>query len=174
MATTSSNLLVTTPRPTAAPNTRIHTGRGGAGNTFRATPSKVTSSSSSVSVSGSAAAAASNPTAASSAGPSTARTAAPSSSTRRFYSGIGGAGNVHAAGERPAVSFEEEIARARAREKSGVGRMGIGGAGNIFRRKKKEEEQQGHGDHVSRIEGERKGSLWSLGSWESVVKEQKA
>ncbi|KAG7101065.1 Cytochrome b5 like protein [Verticillium longisporum] len=98
----------------------------------------------------------------------------PSSSTRRFYSGIGGAGNVHAAGERPAVSFEEEIARARAREKSGVGRVGIGGAGNIFRRKKKEEQQQGHGDHEPRIEGERKGSLWSLGSWESVIKEQKA
>ncbi|EGY13612.1 hypothetical protein HYQ45_005188 [Verticillium longisporum] len=172
MATTSSNLLVTTPRPTAAPNTRIHTGRGGAGNTFRAAPSKTSSSSP---VSGSAAASASAPAAASSAGPSTARTAGPSSSTRRFYSGIGGAGNVHAAGERPAVSFEEEIARARAREKSGVGRVGIGGAGNIFRRKKKEEEQQqGHGDQASRIEGERKGSLWSLGSWESVIKEQKA
>ncbi|KAG7136707.1 hypothetical protein HYQ45_005867 [Verticillium longisporum] len=171
MATTSSNLLVTTPRPTAAPNTRIHTGRGGAGNTFRAAPSKASSSSS---VSGSASASAPAPTAASSAGPSTARTAAPSSSTRRFYSGIGGAGNVHAAGERPAVSFEEEIARARAREKSGVGRVGIGGAGNIFRRKKKEEQQQGHGDHEPRIEGERKGSLWSLGSWESVIKEQKA
>ncbi|KAG7150192.1 hypothetical protein HYQ46_000875 [Verticillium longisporum] len=158
MATTSSNLLVTTPRPTAAPNTRIHTGRGGAGNTFRAAPSKASSSSS---VSGSASASAPAPTAASSAGPSTARTAAPSSSTRRFYSGIGDAGN-------------EEIARARAREKSGVGRVGIGGAGNIFRRKKKEEQQQGHGDHEPRIEGERKGSLWSLGSWESVIKEQKA
>ncbi|KAM0276220.1 hypothetical protein ACHAQH_006984 [Verticillium albo-atrum] len=158
----TSNLLVTTPRPSAAPNTRIHTGRGGAGNTFRAAPSKPPPSSTSA------------PSASSSSTPGAVATkpAPASTSTRRFYSGIGGAGNVHAAGERPAVSFEEEIARARARERSGVGRMGIGGAGNVFRRKKREEEGQER--NGSRAEGERKGSLWSLGSWDSIDKEQKA
>ncbi|KAM0333426.1 hypothetical protein ACHAQA_002087 [Verticillium albo-atrum] len=164
---TSSNLLVTTPRPSAAPNTRIHTGRGGAGNTYRASaaPAPTTASAS-----------ARKPAPSPASAPAAAAAAA-APSTRRFYSGIGGAGNVHAAGERPAVSFEEEIARAKARERSGVGRMGIGGAGNVFRRKKKEEEGrvEGGAHHdAPRREGERKASLWSLGSWESVVKEQKA
>ncbi|KAH6696897.1 hypothetical protein F5X68DRAFT_196273 [Plectosphaerella plurivora] len=138
----SSNLLISTPRPSLAPNSYTHSGRGGAGNTYR------------VSASASSSTPASSPVS--------------SSSARRFFhSGIGGAGNVHAAADRPpaGLNLDEEIARARARERSGVGRSGIGGAGNIFRRKKDVVETP-----PAEEEKERRGSQWSLSSLESVLK----
>lgn len=140
----SSNIVLSTPRPSLAPNAYTHTGRGGAGNTYRASKTTVQASTA--------------PPAASS-----------SSKPRRFYSGVGGAGNVHAAGERPpaGTAIDEEIARARARERSGFVRSGIGGAGNVFRKGKRETDD-------GAVEKERRGSQWSLSSLESVLKPTKS
>ncbi|CAI0650251.1 unnamed protein product, partial [Colletotrichum noveboracense] len=56
-------------------------------------------------------------------------------SARRFYSGIGGAGNAHSATERPVISFDEDFDRQQVRDRAVVGHVGIGGAGNVSRRK---------------------------------------
>jgi hypothetical protein len=57
-------------------------------------------------------------------------------SARRFYSGIGGAGNAHAADERPPLNLDDDFRRAAARDHATrVCHTGIGGAGNVFRRK---------------------------------------
>ncbi|KAF6844860.1 hypothetical protein CMUS01_00657 [Colletotrichum musicola] len=107
-----SQIFVTEPHPTVAPNTYIYSGRGGAGNIFRAPA--VTTPASGITT----------PL-------STARPTAPA----RFYSGIGGAGNAHAAAQRPPVSFDEDFDRQAARDRAVVGHVGIGGAGNVSRRK---------------------------------------
>ncbi|KAK3995153.1 hypothetical protein QBC44DRAFT_234917 [Cladorrhinum sp. PSN332] len=102
---------ITEPHPTVAQNSYTHSGRGGAGNFFRAPKTTAPSG---------------VPTPA----------AAPSSSTTpssRFYTGRGGAGNAHSSAERPVLSFDEEFARAEVREKaSTISHVGRGGAGNIF------------------------------------------
>ncbi|KAK4104634.1 hypothetical protein N658DRAFT_504231 [Parathielavia hyrcaniae] len=108
-----TSYTITEPHPTVPQNTFTHVGRGGAGNFLRA---PATTSPSGV------------PT------PASSRTTPSSStSTGRFYSGRGGAGNAHAAGERrAALSFDEEFARAEVREKTARIHVGRGGAGNFF------------------------------------------
>lgn len=119
---------ITEPHPTVPQNSYTHSGRGGAGNFFRA---PATTSPAGV------------PT------PATTTTTSSSSSTsnnRFFYSGRGGAGNARSAGERrPAASlFDEEYARAEARAASATGtHVGRGGAGNIFFSSRAEEEDDG-------------------------------
>lgn len=92
--------------PSPSTTTYMRSGRGGAGNVVRV--SKTQKSSHSV--------------------PSI----APS---RRFFSGIGGAGNAHEASERPALSLDEEYNRQAARDLATTGHCGIGGAGNVYTRK---------------------------------------
>jgi hypothetical protein len=99
--------------------TYMRSGRGGMGNTFRASPTTIRSAVSS----SSQPAAVSKPSSSSSA------------SSRRFFSGIGGAGNVHSASERPALSLDDDFRRAAARDAAPVGYTGIGGWGNVYRRK---------------------------------------
>lgn len=102
-----SKFIITEPAPSSS--TYIRSGRGGAGNLFpiSALPANTMPNA-----------------------PSSHKT----SSTRRFFSGIGGAGNVHAANERPPVSLDQEFrSRAAARDKSS-GHCGIGGAGNVYRK----------------------------------------
>jgi hypothetical protein len=106
----SSQILISEPHPTIAAGTYTHSGRGGAGNTFRAT-----SSSSSKTASA----------------PRPAR--APTSS-RKFYSGIGGAGNIHKPEERAAMNLGEEFERAKHRDAAERTHVGVGGAGNVYRR----------------------------------------
>ncbi|KAK4241028.1 hypothetical protein C8A03DRAFT_41541 [Achaetomium macrosporum] len=109
MPSVKSAYTITEPHPTVPQNTYTHSGRGGLGNFFRA-PATTPSS-----------------------GVPTPATSTSSSSTRRFYSGRGGAGNAHAAGERPVLSFDEEFQRAEVREKTAtISHVGRGGAGNIF------------------------------------------
>lgn len=106
-----SHYTITEPHPTVPQNSYTHSGRGGLGNFFRA---PATTSPSGV------------PTPASSSGSS-------GSSSRRFYSGRGGAGNAHSTAERPVLSFDEEFTRAEVREKTAtISHVGRGGAGNIF------------------------------------------
>jgi hypothetical protein len=106
---------ITEPHPTVPKNSYTHSGRGGAGNFFRA---PATTSPSGV------------PTRTVS---NTTTTPTASSSSSRFYSGRGGAGNAHLAGERPVLSFDEEFTRAEVREKTArLSHVGRGGAGNIF------------------------------------------
>ncbi|WYZ41698.1 hypothetical protein EsH8_V_000593 [Colletotrichum jinshuiense] len=108
-----SQIFVTEPHPTVAPNTYIYSGRGGAGNIFKAgvtTPA---------------------------AGITTPLKPAPTPAVngpKRFYSGIGGAGNRHTAQERPVRSFDEDFDRQEVRDRAYVGHVGIGGAGNVMRK----------------------------------------
>jgi len=101
---------ITEPHPTVPKNSFTHSGRGGAGNFFRA------------------------PATTPSTGVPTKAPSVPSSkSTGRFYSGRGGAGNAHASVERPVLSFDEEFTRAEVREKTAtMAHVGRGGAGNYF------------------------------------------
>ncbi|KAK3944067.1 hypothetical protein QBC46DRAFT_6534 [Diplogelasinospora grovesii] len=107
-----SYFTITEPHPTVPQNSYTHSGRGGAGNMFRA---PATTPSTGV------------PT------PLTRSTTATSTAGGRFYSGRGGAGNAHAAAERPIIAFDEEYARHEVREKvSTISHVGRGGAGNVF------------------------------------------
>ncbi|AEO63487.1 uncharacterized protein THITE_2108835 [Thermothielavioides terrestris NRRL 8126] len=100
---------ITEPHPTVPQNSYTHSGRGGLGNFFRA------------------------PATTSPAGVPTPASSTTAASTRRFYSGRGGAGNAHAAGPRPVLSFDEEFTRAEVRDKTATtSHYGRGGAGNII------------------------------------------
>ncbi|KAI5858232.1 hypothetical protein GGS23DRAFT_600718 [Durotheca rogersii] len=109
-----SGYLINEPHPTVSQDTYVLSGRGGAGNFIRA---PATTPASGVTT----AAVTSNTSSSSS-----------SSSAPRFYSGRGGAGNVHAAAERPVLSFDEEFAHQRHIEQKPVAHVGRGGAGNIY------------------------------------------
>ncbi|KAL1878802.1 hypothetical protein VTK73DRAFT_7559 [Phialemonium thermophilum] len=107
-----STYTINEPHPTVPQNSYTHSGRGGAGNTFRA---PATTPSTGI------------PTR------SKPHPQPPVKSSGRFYSGRGGAGNVHSASARlPALSLDEEYARASAREKASIVHVGRGGAGNII------------------------------------------
>lgn len=93
-------------------------GRGGAGNTFRISAATSSSSSSSPSPSSSPASTTFTPR---------------QLPNQRFFSGIGGAGNVHQAAElQPAILRSLETP---ADHNPPVGYVGRGGAGNVYRRK---------------------------------------
>jgi hypothetical protein len=108
-----SHYSITEPHPTATKY--VHSGRGGAGNTFRAP--KTTEGSTAR-------------------GPaSLLETGLPAAaSTSKFSSGRGGAGNIHYNSERPIFSFDEELERQNTRERKmkegAVWHVGRGGAGN--------------------------------------------
>ncbi|KAI1466192.1 uncharacterized protein F4812DRAFT_99574 [Daldinia caldariorum] len=101
------SLTITEPHPTVPKNSYTHSGRGGAGNYFRA------------------------PTTTPSSGVATKPTAAPRT-TSRFYSGRGGAGNAHVAAAKPVLSFDEEFTHKSHIEQKPVGYVGRGGAGNVY------------------------------------------
>lgn len=109
--TTMANYILTEPSPST--NVFVRSGRGGYGNISRA--SKPTNSSTSRAVA--------------------TTTTTPTAPSRRFFSGIGGAGNVHRASEQPSVSLDDEYDRIAARDQMAAGHVGIGGAGNVFHRK---------------------------------------
>ncbi|KAI1820597.1 hypothetical protein F4861DRAFT_54144 [Xylaria intraflava] len=98
---------ITEPHPTVKQNTYTHSGRGGAGNYFRA---PVTTPASGV--------------------PTESRALPPS--TSNFYSGRGGAGNAHVSQKRPVMSFDEEFKLQSQMAESRTGYVGRGGAGNIY------------------------------------------
>ncbi|OTA53981.1 hypothetical protein K449DRAFT_401312 [Hypoxylon sp. EC38] len=102
-----SSYTIAEPHPTIPKNTYTHSGRGGAGNYFRA---PATTPSSGVETK-----------------PTTVK-----QTTSRFYSGRGGAGNAHVAAEKPVLSFDEEFARQSHIEQKPIGYVGRGGAGNIY------------------------------------------
>ncbi|KAG5931128.1 hypothetical protein E4U60_006458 [Claviceps pazoutovae] len=112
-----SKYLLTEPSPSST--SFIRCGRGGAGNTFRAS-SKTASTISTTTI--------------------TAKPTTQSSSSRRVFGGIGGAGNVHPVTEMPSPteSLDDALRHAAARDGASVGYCGRGGAGNIYRRKDKD------------------------------------
>ncbi|KAH7011388.1 hypothetical protein EDB80DRAFT_711719 [Ilyonectria destructans] len=77
--------------------------------------------------------------------------------SRRFFSGIGGAGNAHQASERPALSLEEEYDRVAARDQASMGHVGIGGAGNVYRRKASDAASDVSSSSTESV----KGKLWA-------------
>jgi hypothetical protein len=131
-----SKFIITEPAPSST--SYIRSGRGGAGNTF---PISALATSA----------------------PSTTAPKKTASSSRRFFSGIGGAGNAHAANERPPVSLDDEFrARAAARDKSS-GHCGIGGAGNVYVRKSSNASEMSieDDDASSRSSMSSKAKLWA-------------
>jgi len=133
-----SNYSVVEPHPTA--NTFVHSGRGGAGNTFKAPK---TSSGSSAR------------------GPASLIPSLPQSSSSKFSSGRGGAGNIHPSSEKALFSFDEELERQTTRERKikdgAVYHVGRGGAGNMAQRreasKRKDSSSSGESDGSSRTSG---------------------
>ncbi|GAP83198.1 hypothetical protein SAMD00023353_0402120 [Rosellinia necatrix] len=103
------HFTIAEPHPTVTQNAYTHSGRGGAGNYFRAPATTTTTAT-----------------------PSTATAAAPSSSSSTFYSGRGGAGNARVAEQRPVLSFDDELRLQSHMEQKRVGHVGRGGAGNVF------------------------------------------
>ncbi|KAI2473161.1 hypothetical protein F4781DRAFT_224064 [Annulohypoxylon bovei var. microspora] len=101
------NFTITEPHPTIPKNSYAHSGRGGAGNYFRA------------------------PTTTPSSGIAT-RPTAVSAASSRFHSGRGGAGNAHVSVEKPVMSFDEEFTHKSHIEQKPVGYVGRGGAGNVY------------------------------------------
>lgn len=101
------SLTVNEPHPTVAKNSYLHSGRGGAGNFFRAPETTPASGISTKPV-----------------------TAKPSAG--RFYSGRGGAGNARAEAARPVMSFEEQYKMQSQIEQKPLGYVGRGGAGNAY------------------------------------------
>lgn len=102
---------ITEPHPTA--RNYIHSGRGGAGNTFKAPKT-------------------SNPRTAT--GPASHFEHGLPQTAARFSSGRGGAGNIHLTSEKAPYSFDDELERQQSRERdmrSGAAyHVGRGGAGN--------------------------------------------
>jgi hypothetical protein len=98
---------LTEPHPTTTANSYIHTGRGGAGNMYKA--SKTTSSSKPASV--------------------------VPNKKGKFSSGRGGAGNILPLSEAMPFSFDEELSLQTTREQHhDVWHVGRGGAGNWSRK----------------------------------------
>jgi hypothetical protein len=91
----------------------MHSGRGGAGNTFRAPKTSEASTAH---------------------GPASLFELGLPASSSRFSSGRGGAGNIHKSSERAQFSFDEELERQSTRERKmkegAVWHVGRGGAGN--------------------------------------------
>ncbi|KAI8713136.1 hypothetical protein NCS52_01257000 [Fusarium sp. LHS14.1] len=102
------NYIVTEPSPST--NAYVRSGRGGYGNIKRSKDSSHKPSTTSHPVT----------------------SATPS---RRFFSGIGGAGNAHEASEHLPISLDETYDRIAARDHLSAGHVGIGGAGNVYHRK---------------------------------------
>ncbi|KAI1808864.1 hypothetical protein F4811DRAFT_3905 [Daldinia bambusicola] len=102
------SLTITEPHPTVPKNSYTHSGRGGAGNYFRA------------------------PTTTPSSGVATKPSTMSHTTTSRFYSGRGGAGNAHVAAAKPVLSFDEEFTHKSHIEQKPVGYVGRGGAGNVY------------------------------------------
>ncbi|KAL8371686.1 hypothetical protein RB595_001474 [Gaeumannomyces hyphopodioides] len=109
-----ASYTINEPHPTVPQNSYAHSGRGGAGNTFRVSTATTPP--------------AGIPTKATA--PTT--TSSSSSSATRFYSGRGGAGNAHQASERVAMSLDAEYADAARHASASKGYVGRGGAGNVF------------------------------------------
>lgn len=102
-----SQYTVTEPHPTVPKGSYTRSGRGGAGNFFRA------------------------PATTPAAGvPTTAKPTAPAH--ERFYSGRGGAGNAHPSTDRPMLSFDEQYKLQSHIEGRLSGHVGRGGAGNVY------------------------------------------
>ncbi|KAI0873723.1 hypothetical protein GGS24DRAFT_462329 [Hypoxylon argillaceum] len=104
---TMPRFTIAEPHPTVGQNTYTHSGRGGAGNYFRAPETTPAS------------------------GVATQPKVLPPS-TSSFYSGRGGAGNARVSEKRPLMSFDEEFKLQSQMEEKRVGYVGRGGAGNIY------------------------------------------
>jgi hypothetical protein len=102
---------ITEPHPSA--NKYVHSGRGGAGNTFRAPKTSAGTTAQ---------------------GPASLFDSDLPTSSSKFSSGRGGAGNIHKSSERAIFSFDEELERQNTWERKmkdgAVWHVGRGGAGN--------------------------------------------
>ncbi|KAI9642898.1 hypothetical protein NHQ30_008632 [Ciborinia camelliae] len=113
MPTMTSQYQVTEPHPHVSTSSFIHSGRGGAGNTFKAPRT----------TNGSTAR-----------GPASLFSLGLPQTSSKFSSGRGGAGNILPLSEKAPFSFDEELERQSTRDKKisegGMWHVGRGGAGN--------------------------------------------
>ncbi|VTT60192.1 unnamed protein product [Fusarium fujikuroi] len=108
--------ILTEPSPST--NIFVRSGRGGYGNISRASKDTAFSLTRTVMT------------------PSnTTKTTTTTTPSRRFFTGIGGAGNVYCTSEQLSMSLHDEYDRITSRDQMAAGYVGIGGAGNIFHRK---------------------------------------
>lgn len=109
----TSHYQVTEPHPHVSASSFIHSGRGGAGNTFKAP--KTTDGSHAR-------------------GPASLFSRGLPETSSKFSSGRGGAGNILPSSKKALFSFDEELERQSTREKKmsegGLWHVGRGGAGN--------------------------------------------
>jgi len=107
-----SRYSVTEPHPSVS-SSYVHSGRGGAGNTFKAPKTTAPASARGVA--------------------SLFEAGLPQTASK-FSSGRGGAGNIHPSSEKAIFSFDEELERQSSREKKlqngAIYHVGRGGAGN--------------------------------------------
>jgi hypothetical protein len=102
----SSKYTITEPHPTVAKNSYIQSGRGGAGNLFRAPATTPASGVTTLAVT--------------------------TSARHNFYSGRGGAGNAVRNIVSVPLDLDNEVSRQTHRDNVQVGHVGRGGAGNFF------------------------------------------
>jgi hypothetical protein len=108
---------LTEPHPTTRPNHYTHTGRGGAGNMYKPTSSTISTST------------------------PLRQTVSHASSSGKFSSGRGGAGNIRPVQEAAPFSFDEELSLQTTREQNhDVWHVGRVGAGNWTRKGGEEDE----------------------------------
>jgi hypothetical protein len=152
-----ANYVLTEPAPSTT--SYMRSGRGGAGNTFRTNASASSRAGSSSSQ---------NTTTV----PLSAAISCPTSTvnSRRFFSGVGGAGNAHKASERPTISLDDEVRRMAAREEhaAAMGHCGIGGAGNVYYRRKASDASESSTSSAPGKDLDDQSSVSSLGSKKGI------
>lgn len=144
---------ITEPHPSVNPTSSyIYSGRGGAGNAQRITPSTLTNG-------------------ATASGPASRVKLTPPPSSAYFATGRGGAGNMHREKERAMFSFDEELRqqeRLRSQQ-APVYHVGRGGAGNLVDEMKPRSQRQGSSGSVSSVESDKDGVRRSMESaWQRL------
>ncbi|KAF2832502.1 hypothetical protein CC86DRAFT_366282 [Ophiobolus disseminans] len=145
---------ITEPHPSVR-SSYVYSGRGGAGNVTRVSPSTLTNG-------------------ATATGPASRVKLTPPPSTAYFASGRGGAGNMHREKERAMFSFDEELQqqeRLRSQQ-APVYHVGRGGAGNLVDEMKPRSQRQNSSGSMSSVESEKDGVRRSMESaWQKVTRQ---
>jgi hypothetical protein len=138
----SHQYQVTEPHPSVTTSSFIHSGRGGAGNTFKAPPTS---------------------NGRDARGPASLFSRGLPETSMKFSSGRGGAGNILPTSKKAPFSFDEELERQSTRDKKmnagGIWHVGRGGAGN-WAAGRPSSERKNSESSVDSSGSERSGGFW--------------
>jgi len=138
----SHQYQVTEPHPSVTTSSFIHSGRGGAGNTFKAPPTS---------------------NGRDARGPASLFARGLPDTSIKFSSGRGGAGNILPTSKKAPFSFDEELERQSTRDKKmnagGIWHVGRGGAGN-WAAGRPSSERKNSESSVDSSGSERSGGFW--------------